>query len=93
MKFNSKEYVVNINVLIGWDDTATKVFSTYEKAKAFFDECVADEKANNPLMKLDDKVVCDYDNHFSIYYDGYWGEDEDCVEYHYEITIEERMVY
>lgn len=81
-------YVVNIDVTIDClADTETKVFSTYEKAKAYFDECVADEKANDPLMKLDDKVVFDYDNYFSIYHDGYWAED------HYKITIEERMVH
>lgn len=92
--FNSEEnnstfvYIVNIDSTVDClTDIETKVFSTYEKAKAYFDECVADEKANNSLMKLDDKAIFDYDNYFSIYHDCYWAED------HYEITIEQRMVY
>lgn len=50
--FNSEEdkptfvYIVKIDATIdGSTDTKMKVFSTYEKAKAYFDECVADEKA------------------------------------------------
>ena len=81
-------YVVKIDVTIdGSTDTETKVFSTREKAKAYFDECVADEKANDHLMELDDKVVDDYENYFSVYQEGYWSED------HYEISIDERVVY
>lgn len=68
-------------------DTTIKVFSTREKAKAYFDECVADEKANDHLMLLDDKVVFEAENYFHIYQDGYWSED------HYEIEIIERMVH
>ena len=91
--FNSEEskptfvYVVKIDVAFdGSTDTEMKVFSTQEKAKTYFDECVADEKANDHLMELDDKVVDDYENYFSVYQKGYWSED------HYEISIEERMV-
>ena len=91
--FNSEEndatfvYVVKIDVTIdGSTDTEMKVFSTREKAKAYFDECVNDEKANDHLMELDDKVVDDYEYYFSVYQEGYWSED------HYEISIEERMV-
>ena len=92
--FNSEEndatfvYVVKIDATIdGSTDTEMKVFSTREKAKAYFDECVADEKANDHLMKLDDKVVDEEENYFSVYQDGYWSEDR------YEIEIIERMVH
>ena len=67
-------------------DTDIKVFSTYEKAKAYFDECVANEKANDHLMELDDKVVDEEENYFSVYQDGFWDED------HYEISINEMEV-
>lgn len=92
--FNSKEnkptfvYIVNIDATVDClTDTEIKVFSTYEKAKAYFDECVTDEKANDYLMELDDKVVSEHENYFSVYQEGYWSEDR------YEITIEERMVH
>lgn len=68
-------------------DTDIKVFSTYEKAKAYFDKCVADEKANDHLMELDDKVVIEEENYFYIYEDGYWSEDR------YEIEITEMEVH
>ena len=92
--FNSEEnkptfvYIVKIDATIdGSTDTETRVFSTREKAKAYFDECVADEKANDRLMLLDNKVVDDYENYFSIYQEGYWSEDR------YEIEIIEKVVY
>ena len=92
--FNSEEnkltfvYIVKIDATIdGSTDTKMKVFSTYEKAKAYFDECVADEKANDHLMELDDKVVDDYENYFSIYQKGFWSEDR------YEIEIIEKVVH
>ena len=92
--FNSEEneltfvYVVKIDATIdGSTDTEVKVFSTREKAKAYFDECVADEKANDHLMELDNKVVDDYENYFSVYQEGFWSEDR------YEIEIIERMVH
>ena len=92
--FNSEEnkptfvYIVKIDATIdGSTDTKMKVFSTYEKAKAYFDECVADEKANDHLMELDDKVVDDYENYFSVYQEGFWSEDR------YEIEIIERAVH
>ena len=91
--FNSEEsdatsvYVVRINSTIDCStETDIKVFSTYEKAKAYFDECVADEKANDHLMELDDKVVIEAENYFHIYQHGYWSED------HYEISINEMEV-
>ena len=81
-------YVVKIDATIdGSTDTEMKVFSTREKAKAYFDECVADEQANDRLMLLDNKVVDDYENYFSIYQEGYWSEDR------YEIEIIEKVVY
>ena len=92
--FNSGEnkptfvYVVRIDSTIDCStETDIKVFSTREKAKAYFDKFVADEKANDHLMELDDKVVIEEENYFHIYQDGYWSED------HYEISIEERMVH
>lgn len=92
--FNSEEnklttvFVVRIDSTIDCStDTEIKVFSTYEKAKSYFDECVADEKANDHLMELDDKVVVEEENYFSVYQDGYWSED------HYEIEIIERVVH
>ena len=92
--FNSEEnkptfvYVVRADSTVDCStDTTMKVFSTREKAKAYFDECVADEKANDHLMELDDKVVVEEENHFYIYEDGYWSED------HYEIEIIEKVVH
>ena len=92
--FNSEEndaafvYVVKIDATIdGSTDTEMKVFSTREKAKAYFDECVADEKANDHLMELDNKVIDEGEYYFSIYHEGFWSED------HYEIEIIERMVH
>lgn len=93
--FNSEEdnltfvYVVVTNMTINGstDIIETKVFSTLEKAKAYFDECVADEKADDHLMELNDKVLSDCEYCFSIYQEGHWSEN------HYEITIEERVVH
>ena len=92
--FNSEEndatfvYVVKIDATIdGSTDTEMKVFSTREKAKAYFDECVADEKANDHLMELDNKVIDEGEYYFSIYQEGFWSEDR------YEIEIIERMVH
>ena len=67
-------------------DTDIKVFSTYEKAKAYFDECVTDEKANDHLMLLNDKVVIEEENCFYIYEDGHWYEPR------YQISINEMEV-
>lgn len=81
-------YVVRTDSIIdGSVDTTMKVFSTREKAKAYFDECVADEKANNHLMLLDDKVINEGEYYFSIYQEGFWSEDR------YEIEIIERLVH
>lgn len=92
--FNSKEnkpvsvYVVRADsTLNGSTDTDIKVFSTYEKAKAYFDECVTDEKANDHLMLLNDKVVIEEENCFYIYEDGHWYEPR------YQISINEMEVH
>ena len=92
--FNSEEnkltfvYIVKIDTTIdGATDTEMRAFSTREKAKAYFDECVADAKANAHLMELDNKAVDEGDYHFSIYQAGFWSEDR------YEIEIIERVVY
>lgn len=92
--FNSEEnnltfvYVVKVDMTIdGSTETEMKVFSTREKAKAYFDECVADEKENDHLMELDNKVVDDGEYYFSIYQEGFWSEDR------YEIEIIERVVH
>ena len=92
--FNSEEnnlifvYIVKIDATIdGSTDTEMRVFSTREKAKAYFDECIADEKANDHLMELDNKVADEEENYFSVYQEGFWSEDR------YEIEIIERMVH
>lgn len=92
--FNSEEnkptfvYVVKVNTTLnGSTDTDVKIFSTHEKAKAYFDECVANEKANDDLMESDDKSVDEEENYFSVYQEGFWSEDR------YEIEIIERMVH
>lgn len=92
--FNSKEnnrtfvYVVRADSTIGCStDTTMEIFSTREKAKAYFDKCVADEKANDHLMELDDAVVNEKEGYFSVCQDGFWDED------HYEISINEMEVH
>lgn len=81
-------YVVRTDSIIdGSIDTTMKVFSTREKAKIYFDKCVADEKANDHLMLLDDKVINEGEYYFSIYQEGFWSEDR------YEIEIIERVVH
>ena len=92
--FNSEEskltfvYVVRTDIInSGSIYTTMKVFSTREKAKTYFDECVANEKANAYLMKLDDKVVDEGDCYFSVYQKSFWPEER------YEIEIIERMVH
>ena len=91
--FNSEEsdaisvYVVRADSTLDCStDTDIKVFSTYEKAKAYFDKCVADEKANDHLIELDDAVVDEKEGYFSVYQDGFWDQD------HYEISIAEMEV-
>ena len=92
--FNSEEnnlifvYIVRTDIIIsGSIYTTMKVFSTREKAKIYFDECVVGEKANDHLMLLDDKVVNEEENYFSVYQEGHGPEDR------YEIEIIERVVH
>ena len=81
-------YAVKVNTTLnGSTDTDVKIFSTHEKAKAYFDECVANEKANDDLMELDDKSVDEEEDYFSVYQEGFWSEKR------YEIEIIERMVH
>ena len=81
-------YAVKVNTTLnGSTDTDVKIFSTPEKAKAYFDECVANEKANDDLMELDDKSVDEEEDYFSVYQEGFWSEKR------YEIEIIERMVH
>ena len=81
-------YVVEINITIdGSTETEVKIFSTYERARAYFDECVSKEKASGHLMELDDKVVYEEENYFYVYQDRYGSEN------HCEIFIYERMVH
>ena len=81
-------YAVKVNTTLnGSTDTDVKIFSTHEKAKAYFDECVANEKANDDLMELDDKSVDEEEDYFSVYQEGFWSEER------YEIEIIERMVH
>lgn len=92
--FNSEENKLNFVYVVRTDstidcstETDIKVFSTREQAKAYFNECVADEKANDHLMELDDKVVDEGEYYFSIYQEGYCSEDR------YEIEIIEKAVH
>lgn len=92
--FNSEEnkptfiYIVKIDTTInGATDTEMRAFSTREKAKAYFDECVADEKTNDHLMELDNKVIDEGEYYFSVYQESFWSEDR------YEIEIIEKVVY
>ena len=92
--FNSEEnkpvsvWLVRIDSAYnGQNDLEERIFSTYSKAKAYFNDCVADEKANDHLMELDSKVVDEYDDRFSLWEDGCFCGD------HYEITIEEKVVF
>jgi hypothetical protein len=81
-------YVVRTDSVIDCSiDTTMKVFFTHEKAKAYFDKRVVDEKANDHLMLLDNKIIDERENYFSIYQEGYWSEDR------YEISIEEKRVH
>ena len=81
-------YAVKVNTTLnGSTDTDVKIFSTHEKAKAYFDECVANEKANDDLMELDDKSVDEEEDYFSVYQEGFWSEDR------YEIEIIEKVVH
>ena len=59
--------VVIESVLDDEHDVDGRIFSTYQKAKEFFDKCVADEKKSDPLMDSENKVVAESEDYFQIY--------------------------
>ena len=92
--FNSEENdaeivweVVIESALDDEHDVDGRLFSTYQKAKEFFDKCVADEKKSNPLMDSENKVVAESEDYFQIYEGGFYNSNR------YEITIVGRMVH
>ena len=92
--FNSEENadqfvweVVIESVLDDEHDVDGRIFSTYQKAKEFFDKCVADEKKSDPLMDSENKVVAESEDYFQIYEGGFYNSNR------YEITIVRRKVY
>lgn len=78
--------VVIESVLDDEHDVDGRIFSTYQKAKEFFDKCVADEKKSNPLMDSENKVVAESEDYFQIYEGGFYNSNR------YEITIVGRKV-
>ena len=92
--FNSEENdaeivweVVIESALDDEHDVDGRIFSTYQKAKEFFDKCVADEKKSNPLMDSENKVVTESKDYFQIYEGGFYNSNR------YEITIVGRKVH
>ena len=79
--------VVIESVLDDEHDVDGRIFSTYQKAKEFFDKCVADEKKSNPLMDSENKVVAESKDYFQIYEGGFYDSNR------YEITIVGRKVH
>ena len=92
--FNSEENadqfvweVVIESVLDDEHDVDGRIFSTYQKAKEFFDKCVADEKESDPLMDSENKVITESKDYFQIYEGGFYNSNR------YEITIVRRKVH
>ena len=79
--------VVIESVLDDEHDVDGRIFSTYQKAKEFFDKCVADEKESDPLMDSENKVVAESEDYFQIYEGGFYNSNR------YEITIVGRKVH
>ena len=79
--------VVIESVLDDEHDVDGRIFSTYQKAKEFFDKCVADEKKSDPLMDSESKVVAESEDYFQIYEGGFYNSNR------YEITIVGRKVH
>ena len=79
--------VVIESVLDDEHDVDGRIFSTYQKAKEFFDKCVADEKESDPLMDSENKVVSESEDYFQIYEGGFYNSNR------YEITIVRRKVH
>ena len=79
-----KVYNVIIDCAIdGQEEPIVYSFSSYEKAKAFFDKCVAEEKVADHLMNSNTLQMIDEEAEFSIWEDGAYFED------HYTIRIVE----
>ena len=79
--------VVIESVLDDEHDVDGRIFSTYQKAKEFFNKCVADEKKSDPLMDSENKVVAESEDYFQIYEGGFYNSNR------YEITIVGRKVH
>ena len=79
--------VVIESILDDEHDVDGRIFSTYQKAKEFFDKCVADEKKSDPLMDSENKVVSESEDYFQIYEGGFYNSNR------YEITIVGRKVH
>ena len=89
-KENADQFVWEVvieSILDDEHDVDGRIFSTYQKAKEFFDECVADEKKSDPLMDSENKVVAESEDYFQIYEGGFYNSNR------YEITIVGRMVH
>ena len=92
--FNSEENadqfvweVIIESILDDEHDVDGRIFSTYQKAKEFFDKCVADEKKSDPLMDSENKVIAESEDYFQIYEGGFYNSNR------YEITIVGRKVH
>ena len=79
--------VGQMRILDDEHDVDGRIFSTYQKAKEFFDKCVADEKESDPLMDSENKVVAESEDYFQIYEGGFYNSNR------YEITIVGRKVH
>lgn len=79
--------VVIESILDDEHDVDGRIFSTYQKAKEFFDKCVADEKESDPLMDSENKVIAESEDYFQIYEGGFYNSNR------YEITIVRRKVH
>lgn len=79
--------VVIESILDDEHDVDGRIFSTYQKAKEFFDKCVEDEKKSDSLMDSEDKIVSESEDYFQIYEGGFYNSNR------YEITIIGRKVH
>lgn len=64
----------------GMSDVDMEVFSTFEKARKYFDECVSKIKEDDDIMEKENKVIEEYGYHFAVWQDGYWSENRYGVE-------------
>lgn len=75
METTNKIYLVQSEWATDTDYEITqKAFSTYEKAKTYFDILVGDAKEDDPLLVQEDCVVNESDDTFGIYIDGFYNE-------------------